>query len=142
MARAQFVFLPGFIQSDCALSNTQMISFNPSNFAPLGFQVNSRGRCKSSPKCLVCYDKSIPKEIIEKPVGLSLNRREIGVKSACSNCQAKGAILCGTCSGSGLYVDSILESQGIIVKVRCLGCGGSGNIMCTTCGGRGHAGHY
>ncbi|KAK8958924.1 hypothetical protein KSP40_PGU001070 [Platanthera guangdongensis] len=52
---------------------------------------------------------------------MSLNRREIGVNSTCSNCQAKGAILCGTCSGSGLYVDSILESQGIIVKVGCLG---------------------
>lgn len=34
---------------------------------------------------------------------------------------AKGAVLCSTCSGSGLYVDAIMESQGIIVKVRCLG---------------------
>ncbi|PKU83570.1 hypothetical protein MA16_Dca008257 [Dendrobium catenatum] len=61
------------------------------------------------------------KEIIEKPIGLSLNRREIGSNPPCSDCQAKGAILCVTCSGSGLYVDSILESQGILVKVKCLG---------------------
>ncbi|KAM0826457.1 hypothetical protein ACQ4PT_068873 [Festuca glaucescens] len=39
---------------------------------------------------------------------------------------------------TGLYVDSIMESQGIIIKVRCLGCGGTGNIMCSECGGRGH----
>ncbi|KAM1977119.1 hypothetical protein ACFX16_013949 [Malus domestica] len=52
----------------------------------------------------------------------------------------KGAVLCTTCSGSGLYVDSILESQGIIVKVRWLGCGGSGNIMYSECGGCGHLG--
>lgn len=99
-------------------------------------------RCKSNLESLFCYDKSIPEEIIEKPVGLSLNRREIGTKPPCIVCQAKGATLCVTCSGSGLYVDSILESQGIIVKVRCLGCGGTGNIMCSECGGRGHAGIY
>ncbi|KHG15973.1 dnaJ [Gossypium arboreum] len=53
---------------------------------------------------------------------------------------AKGVVLCTTSAGSGLYVDSILESQGIIVKVRCLGCGGTGNVMCSECGGRGHRG--
>ncbi|KAI3444209.1 hypothetical protein Pfo_000874, partial [Paulownia fortunei] len=67
-------------------------------------------RRRSSLESLFCYDKPIPEEIIEKPVGLSLAEK-----------YAKGAILCTTCSGSGLYVDSILESQGIIVKVRCLG---------------------
>ncbi|KAI0498744.1 hypothetical protein KFK09_019636 [Dendrobium nobile] len=97
-------------------------------------------RFKSSLESLLCYDKSIPEEIIEKPIGLSLNRREIGSNPPCSDCQAKGAILCVTCSGSGLYVDSILESQGILVKVKCLGCGGSGNILCSKCGGRGHSG--
>ncbi|KAL0912082.1 hypothetical protein M5K25_018030 [Dendrobium thyrsiflorum] len=97
-------------------------------------------RFKSSLESLLCYDKSIPEEIIEKPIGLSLNRREIGSNPPCGDCQAKGATLCVTCSGSGLYVDSILESQGILVKVKCLGCGGSGNILCSKCGGRGHAG--
>lgn len=76
---------------------------------------------KSTLESLFCYDKSIPEEIIDKPIGLSLNRREIGANPPCTDCEAKGVILCATCSGSGLYVDSILESQGIIVKVRCLG---------------------
>ncbi|CAA6653786.1 unnamed protein product [Spirodela intermedia] len=94
--------------------------------------------CKSKLESLFCYDKSIPEEKIEKPIGLSLSTKEIGDKSPCMDCESKGAVLCTTCSGSGLYVDSILECQGIIVKVRCLGCGGSGNTMCSTCGGRGH----
>ncbi|KAH7846132.1 hypothetical protein Vadar_010346 [Vaccinium darrowii] len=85
-----------------------------------------------------CYDKAVPEEIIETPVGLSLAEKIIGDNPSCPDCQAKGAVLCRTCSGSGLYVDSILESQGIIVKVRCLGCGGTGNILCLECGGRGH----
>ncbi|CAN6848276.1 unnamed protein product [Brassica oleracea] len=88
-----------------------------------------------------CYDKPIPEEIINKPVGLSISEKEIGDNKRCTCCEAKGALLCATCSGTGLYVDSIMESQGIIVKVRCLGCGGSGNIMCKICGGRGHLGH-
>ncbi|KAF8403461.1 hypothetical protein HHK36_011565 [Tetracentron sinense] len=95
-------------------------------------------RCKSSLDSLFCYDKPIPEEIIEKPVGLSLAEKKIGDNPRCIDCHAKGVVLCATCSGSGLYVDSILESQGIIVKVRCLGCGGTGNIMCSECGGRGH----
>ncbi|XP_068651210.1 uncharacterized protein [Aristolochia californica] len=95
-------------------------------------------RSKSSLESLFCYDKSIPEEIIEKPIGLSLDEKNIGNNPRCMDCNAKGALLCKTCSGSGLYVDSILESQGIIVKVRCLGCGGTGNVMCSDCGGRGH----
>ena len=75
----------------------------------------------SSLESLFCYDKAIPEERIEKPVGISLTEKLIGDNPRCSDCQAKGAVLCTTCSGSGLYVDSILESQGIIVKVRCLG---------------------
>lgn len=95
-------------------------------------------RCKSSLASHFCYDKSISEEKIEEPIGLSLSAKEIGNNPACIHCQAKGAVLCATCSGSGLYIDSILESQGIIVKVRCLGCGGTGNVMCSACGGRGH----
>ncbi|KAL8041108.1 hypothetical protein ABFX02_10G145000 [Erythranthe guttata] len=95
-------------------------------------------RQRSSLESLFCYDKAIPEEIIEKPIGLSLAEKNVGENPRCSICQAKGALLCTTCSGSGLYVESILESQGIIVKVRCLGCGGTGNIMCSECGGRGH----
>ncbi|KAA8518353.1 hypothetical protein F0562_015764 [Nyssa sinensis] len=97
-------------------------------------------RRRSNLESLFCYDKAVPEEIIEKPVGLSLAEKAIGDNPRCPDCQTKGAVLCSTCSGSGLYVDSILESQGIIVKVRCLGCGGSGNIMCSECGGRGHLG--
>ncbi|KAL8095096.1 uncharacterized protein LOC141689045 [Apium graveolens] len=100
--------------------------------------VDDSHRRRSSLESLFCYDKAIPEEIIEKPTGLSLAEKNIGDKLRCSECQAKGAVLCATCSGSGLYLDSILESQGIMVKVRCLGCGGSGNIMCSDCGGRGH----
>lgn len=83
--------------------------------------VGDMHRKLSSLESLFCYDKSVPEEIIEKPVGLSLGEKNIGNKTRCPGCEAKGAILCATCSGSGLYVDSILESQGIIVKVRCLG---------------------
>ncbi|KAE8099767.1 hypothetical protein FH972_017721 [Carpinus fangiana] len=97
-------------------------------------------RRRSSLESLFCYDKAIPEERIEKPVGISLAEKVIGDNPRCTDCQAKGAVLCMTCSGSGLYVDSILESQGIIVKVRCLGCGGTGNMMCSECGGRGHLG--
>ncbi|XP_059298118.1 uncharacterized protein LOC132050774 [Lycium ferocissimum] len=92
----------------------------------------------SSLESLFCYDKSVPEERIEKPTGLSLAQKNTGDNPHCPECEAKGAVLCATCSGSGLYVDSIMESQGIIVKVRRLGCGGSGNIMCLECGGRGH----
>ncbi|CAI9756606.1 unnamed protein product [Fraxinus pennsylvanica] len=95
---------------------------------------------RSSLESLFCYDKPIPEEIIEKPIGLSLTEINVGDNPRCPSCQAKGAVLCITCSGSGLYIDSILESQGIIVKVRCLGCGGTGNTMCSECGGRGHIG--
>ncbi|EER91129.1 hypothetical protein BDA96_01G155800 [Sorghum bicolor] len=95
-------------------------------------------RSRSNLESLFCYDKSVPEENIGKPSGLNLEKKNVGNNPPCSSCEAKGAVLCATCAGSGLYVDSILESQGIIVKVRCLGCGGTGNIMCTKCGGRGH----
>lgn len=95
-------------------------------------------RRRSTSETLFCYDKAIPEERIETPVGISLAEKMIGDNPRCTECHAKGAVLCTTCSGSGLYVDSILESQGIIVKVRCLGCGGTGNTMCSECGGLGH----
>ncbi|XP_066386566.1 uncharacterized protein [Miscanthus floridulus] len=95
-------------------------------------------RNRSNLESLFCYDKSVPEENIGKPSGLNLEKKNVGDNPPCSSCEAKGAVLCATCGGSGLYVDSILESQGIIVKVRCLGCGGTGNIMCSKCGGRGH----
>ncbi|KAL6637192.1 hypothetical protein ACP70R_024764 [Stipagrostis hirtigluma subsp. patula] len=95
-------------------------------------------RSKSNLEALFCYDKSVPEEDIGKPTGLDLEKKNVGENPPCLSCEAKGAVLCATCAGSGLYVDSILESQGIIVKVRCLGCGGTGNIMCSRCGGRGH----
>uniref|UniRef100_A0A0A9AR36 CR-type domain-containing protein n=1 Tax=Arundo donax TaxID=35708 RepID=A0A0A9AR36_ARUDO len=95
-------------------------------------------RSKNNLESLFCYEKSVPEENIGKPTGLNLEKKNVGANPPCSSCKAKGAVLCATCAGSGLYVDSILESQGIIVKVRCLGCGGTGNIMCSKCGGRGH----
>lgn len=100
--------------------------------------VNDLQRSKSNLESLFCYDKAIPEEDIGKPTGLDLQKKNVGKNPPCLCCEAKGAVLCATCAGSGLYIDSILESQGIIVKVRCLGCGGTGNIMCSKCGGRGH----
>ncbi|KAG5224283.1 DnaJ/Hsp40 cysteine-rich domain superfamily protein [Salix suchowensis] len=99
--------------------------------------VHGRRSCLES---LFCYDTPIPEERFEEPVGVFLAAKVIGDNPRCTDCQVEGAVLCSTCSGSGLYVDSILESQGIIVKVRCLGCGGTGNIMCSECGGLGHLG--
>ncbi|KAL9419476.1 hypothetical protein AB3S75_037272 [Citrus x aurantiifolia] len=87
------------------------------------FESSSTGnehRRRSSLESLFCYDKPIPEERIEKSIGVSLSEKVIGDNPRCTECKAKGAVLCATCSGSGLYVDSILESQGIIVKVRCL----------------------
>ncbi|KAI4363927.1 hypothetical protein MLD38_020086 [Melastoma candidum] len=93
---------------------------------------------RSHLESLFCYDNAIPEERIDKPVGVSIAEKAIGNNPRCEDCKAKGAVLCKTCAGSGLYVDAIMESQGIIVKIRCLGCGGTGNIMCSECGGRGH----
>ncbi|XP_042053534.1 uncharacterized protein LOC121798539 [Salvia splendens] len=114
------------------------VLLNSSLFASPARVVRCDVRRISSLESLFCYDKPIPEEIIEKPVGLALTEKDVGENPRCSSCLSKGATLCATCSGSGLYVDSILESQGIIVKVRCLGCGGTGNTMCSECGGRGH----
>jgi hypothetical protein len=67
------------------------------------------------------YASGIPEEKIERPTGLPKGSRAIGNNPRCPQCKAKGAVECATCAGSGLYVDAVLESQGIIVKVRCLG---------------------
>ncbi|GAB2300595.1 hypothetical protein Dimus_034630 [Dionaea muscipula] len=95
-------------------------------------------RGRSSFESPFCDDKGVPEQIIENPIGVSIAEKLIGARPRCTRCQARGAVLCITCSGSGLYIDSILESQGVIVRVQCLGCGGTGNILCAGCGGRGH----
>ncbi|XP_065853735.1 uncharacterized protein [Euphorbia lathyris] len=127
------------IRQICALVPNGSVSSSASPEAE-SRAVGDAHRRRSSLESLFCYDKPVPEERIEKPVGISLSEKEIGDNPRCADCEAKGATLCATCSGSGLYVDSILESQGIIVKVRCLGCGGTGNVMCAECGGRGHLG--
>ncbi|KAL3512817.1 hypothetical protein ACH5RR_025534 [Cinchona calisaya] len=137
------VILPRYSLIHCYHNNSKPVSPPPSNVAvcclkAVSSSVGDVHKRRSSLQSLFCYDKAIPEQIIEKPVGISLAEKNIGDNPRCADCQAKGAVLCTTCSGSGLYVDSILESQGIIVKVRCLGCGGTGNVMCSECGGRGH----
>ncbi|XVF42647.1 hypothetical protein PTKIN_Ptkin01aG0381300 [Pterospermum kingtungense] len=127
------------ISKICAVCSNGSVSASASHGAEPR-AVGDAHRRRSSLESLFCYDKAIPEERIEEPVGVSLAEKVIGDNPPCTDCQAKGAVLCTTCSGCGLYVDSILESQGIIVKVRCLGCGGTGNIMCSECGGRGHLG--
>uniref|UniRef100_M8CAE3 Uncharacterized protein n=1 Tax=Aegilops tauschii TaxID=37682 RepID=M8CAE3_AEGTA len=79
--------------------------------------INDLQRSKSSLEALFCYDKAVPEENIGKPAGLDLEKKEVGKNPPCVRCETKGAVLCATCAGSGLYVDSIMESQGIIVKV-------------------------
>ncbi|KAH7513176.1 hypothetical protein FEM48_Zijuj12G0168700 [Ziziphus jujuba var. spinosa] len=103
-----------------AISSNGSVSRSASSGAESSSVGDVHGR-RSSLESLFCYDKAIPEERIEKPVGISLDEKVIGDNPRCNDCQAKGAVLCTTCSGSGLYVDSILESQGILVKVRCLG---------------------
>ncbi|XP_022746276.1 uncharacterized protein LOC111296299 [Durio zibethinus] len=127
------------ISKICAVCSNGSVSASDSHRAESRVGEGSHRR-RSSLESLFCYDKPIPEERIEEPVGVSLAEKIVGDNPHCTDCRAKGAVLCITCSGSGLYVDPIMESQGIIVKVRCLGCGGSGNIMCSECGGRGHLG--
>ncbi|GMJ11286.1 hypothetical protein like AT5G17840 [Hibiscus trionum] len=124
----------------CAVCSDGSVSSSSSSHEAESRAVGDAHRRRSSLESLFCYDKPIPEERIEEPVGVSLAEKIVGDNPRCTGCQAKGAVLCTTCSGCGLYVDSILESQGIIVKVRCLGCGGTGNTMCSECGGRGHLG--
>ncbi|MBA0764213.1 hypothetical protein Gotri_013577 [Gossypium trilobum] len=131
--------ISGIFSNGSASQGVSSISSSFSYFAESRAVGDAYGR-RSRLESLFCYDKPIPEERIEEPVGVSLAEKIVGDNPRCSACQAKGVILCTTCAGSGLYVDSILESQGIIVKVRCLGCGGTGNVMCSECGDRGHRG--
>ncbi|XWS57908.1 hypothetical protein CRYUN_Cryun09bG0213300 [Craigia yunnanensis] len=108
------------ISKICAVCSNGSVSASASLEAE-SRAVGDAHRQRSSLESLFCYDKPIPEERIEEPVGVSLADKIVGDNPHCTNCQAKGTVLCTTCSGSGLYVDSILESQGIIVKVRCLG---------------------
>ncbi|XP_021741200.1 uncharacterized protein LOC110707496 [Chenopodium quinoa] len=142
-----FQLTPSFSSYNHLKSST--ISFRISNFSKSSISCSASSKAAScsasdrerrinSVESHYCYDKAVPEQIIEKPVGLSVVEKEIGDQPRCDDCQTKGAVLCSTCGGSGLYVDSILECQGIMLKVRCLGCGGTGNILCSECGGRGH----
>uniref|UniRef100_A0A0D9VX21 Uncharacterized protein n=1 Tax=Leersia perrieri TaxID=77586 RepID=A0A0D9VX21_9ORYZ len=66
--------------------------------------------------------RAVSAKNIGTPAGLDLEKKNVGKNPPCLSCETKGAVLCATCAGSGLYIDSILESQGIIVKaVEALG---------------------
>lgn len=71
-----------------------------------------------------------PRNELKNQLGYLWLKKIVGDNPRCSACQAKGVVLCTTCAGSGLYVDSILESQGIIVKVRCLGVKIFSSLIC------------
>ncbi|GJP84061.1 hypothetical protein CLOP_g14152 [Closterium sp. NIES-67] len=47
--------------------------------------------------------------------------RLVAGQEECGACEAAGSVTCATCAATGLYVDPVMECQGIIVKVRCLG---------------------
>ncbi|CAM6129898.1 unnamed protein product [Calypogeia fissa] len=125
----------GFSRICSSATGNGAMSWNSASGSP-GVDVE---KYRSRLEALLYCGKEIPEEKIDKPTGVPAKSLPIGNKPMCSSCQAKGAVWCPTCTGSGLYVDSILESQGIIVKVKCLGCGGTGSTMCPKCGGRGHA---
>jgi hypothetical protein len=116
---ADLLLLSGhFINEGSLFHGTDMLIFPAQVGANAIYDLQ---RNKSNLESLFCYDKSVPEEDIGKPTGLNLQKKNVGENPPCSSCEAKGAVLCATCAGTGLYVDSILESQGIIVKVRCLG---------------------
>eukprot|EP00252_Welwitschia_mirabilis_P023290 TRINITY_DN6555_c0_g1_i1.p1 TRINITY_DN6555_c0_g1~~TRINITY_DN6555_c0_g1_i1.p1 ORF type:complete len:138 (-),score=11.27 TRINITY_DN6555_c0_g1_i1:161-574(-) len=111
----------------------------PVSLFPRKFPWNLQTRKVQFIPSLACVENSVREATVKKPAKAVLSYEKLPRgDSECGQCDSKGIVLCTTCAGSGLYVDSILESQGIIVKVRCLGCGGSGSIMCPECGGRGH----
>ncbi|XP_011623482.1 uncharacterized protein LOC105420657 isoform X2 [Amborella trichopoda] len=89
----------------CALSqNGSLPCRNPSQIG--SGSVGDIHRCRSSLESLFCYDKPIPEEIIEKPVGLSLGEKSIGNNPRCVNCEAKGCggtgnMMCSDCGGRG-----------------------------------------
>ncbi|KAL9257369.1 hypothetical protein AKJ16_DCAP08523 [Drosera capensis] len=47
---------------------------------------------RSSLESRFCYDKVIPEQIIEKPVGISTAEKLIGEKPRCSHCQVAEAL--------------------------------------------------
>jgi len=59
-------------------------------------------------------------------------------RCACTRCRGTGFLSCGTCGGSGLYVEPTTESAGVINYVPCMECGGDGDTLCDACGGRAH----
>eukprot|EP00271_Cylindrocystis_brebissonii_P006957 TRINITY_DN19947_c0_g1_i1.p1 TRINITY_DN19947_c0_g1~~TRINITY_DN19947_c0_g1_i1.p1 ORF type:complete len:250 (+),score=10.37 TRINITY_DN19947_c0_g1_i1:109-750(+) len=96
-------------------------------------------RYRSELERLYLWGSAVPEEAIEKPRAVAaMPARAIGTHPPCTHCRCVGVVECATCAASGLYIDPVMECQGILVKVRCMGCGGSGNLMCTACGGRGH----
>eukprot|EP00897_Mesotaenium_endlicherianum_P001055 jgi/Mesen1/10950/ME000096S10529 len=63
------------------------------------------------------YDFAIPEETIEKPKDVKLQPpKAIGDKPRCGECEQRGVLECSTCGATGLYVDPIMESQGVVVK--------------------------
>ncbi|XP_021888745.1 uncharacterized protein LOC110807798 [Carica papaya] len=104
----------GSVTKICAVSNGAVPS-SASHGAESGSARDAHKR-RSNLESLFCYDKPIPEERIEKPVGLSLVEKAIGDNPHCIDCEAKGAVLCATCSGSGLYVDSILRVKASLSK--------------------------
>ncbi|MBA0755991.1 hypothetical protein Gogos_020219 [Gossypium gossypioides] len=48
---------------------------------------------RSRLESLFCYDKPIPEERIEEPVGVSLAEKIVADNPRCSACQAKGVVL-------------------------------------------------
>ena len=79
-------------------------------------------RYRSKLEHLFHSNTAIPEEEIEKPRAVAdMKVKSIGSHSPCPHCGCVGVVECGTCDASGLYIEPILESQGIIVKVRCMG---------------------
>ena len=79
-------------------------------------------RYRSKLEHLYHSDTAVPEEEIEKPHAVAdMKVKNIGSHSPCPHCRCVGVVECRTCEASGLYVEPILESQGIIVKVRCMG---------------------
>ncbi|KAJ7976443.1 DnaJ/Hsp40 cysteine-rich domain superfamily protein [Quillaja saponaria] len=98
-----------FINRVCAIYSNGSVSRSSSHGVICARLTGDVHRRRRSLESLFCYDKEIPEERIEKPIGLSSDEKVIGDNPRCADCQAKGAVLCTTCSGSGLYVDAILE---------------------------------
>eukprot|EP00897_Mesotaenium_endlicherianum_P003947 jgi/Mesen1/3580/ME000020S03108 len=102
-------------------------------------QLQSPERYRSQLETLYYCDTAIPEEKIEKPKNLKLLQpKAIGNRPRCGCCKQRGVLECPTCGATGLYIDPIMESQGLLFRVRCLGCSGSGTVMCFYCEGRGH----